>query len=109
MTAITLNSMNQKVDLDGASGRLVVQLGNLADVGALTAASGGLFVAPRPSRTTAKIRISPNSLGLERIARKTTRNRPLSAAVVEAAGASVNVWIGIPFAAVFVLGCLTLG
>ena len=46
--------------------------------------------------------------GLDRIERKETMRR-IGRATIGTASLAATVWIGVPFALVFVLGCLTLG
>jgi len=47
--------------------------------------------------------------GLDRVERKAPGKRKLGGAAQGRTGSFARLWVGIPFAAVFVLGCLTLG
>jgi hypothetical protein len=113
MTAITLNSMNLKPDSGLTAPPVVMRLGNPSGTGTRSPVSSGpvsngLFTGRRRSQPAGRIYVSPEPRGLGRIESKAPR-RPVSEAVRQASGSLAGVWIGIPFAAVFVLGCLTLG
>lgn len=47
--------------------------------------------------------------GLDRVERKAPARRRSAGAALPMAGSLAPLWIGVPFAAVFVLACLTLG
>ena len=108
MTGITLNSMNQRVDLTGTEARLAIPLSKPMGIDVLAAVSDGPFAGLRRSPAAGRMRLFLEPRGLGRIEPKVTRNRTVSAISLEVAGAPASVWIGIPFTAVFVLGCLTL-
>lgn len=65
----------------------------------------GCFPAPR-LRQRSGLRYSPTRLGLERSEPKT--RKPWAEGTACGKGPSLaEVWIGVPFAVVFVMGCLT--
>ena len=105
MTPITLNSLNMPVEpsTTGIGTRRGIPSPDRA------LAATGRFGGMRVSSTATRAPQSPEAHGLGRIERKSVGKRGMGATVSEAANRMASVWIGIPFAAVFVLGCLTLG
>jgi hypothetical protein len=85
---------------------LAVRFQSLSSSGLLAFSAPVLFPRPRWSDTP---RGSADVRGLDLIERKAPARREPGAAVPRTVDSIAPLWIGVPFTAVFVLGCLTLG
>jgi hypothetical protein len=86
--------------------RVLARPGGLAGFDVPAWGGHGRFPGPL-ARETSGLRLSATRLGLERSEPKTVKSWA-GAAAFGKADSLTKVWIGVPFAVVFVMGCLTL-